>query len=69
MKYYARFKTYNPLKDEVEEALGSDRVFVLDARKSIHSMILDARERMKQLSKVQSYVGGVIIKAVLGNLN
>ena len=62
MKTFARFKSFNPLTNNTYFPCSSDSVFKLDGRNNIKNMIQNARERMKQLSKVQDYIGGVIVQ-------
>lgn len=40
------------------DLLGSDGIFILDARKSIVNMAIDCKERIKQLYKVQNHIIG-----------
>jgi len=61
MKYYVQFKTINN-KGILWDATGSDGVFILDGRNSLENMIIDANERMKQLSKVRTFKGFDIIR-------
>lgn len=57
MKAYAQFLERNRA-GEVVEALGSDGVFVLDARTKLSTMKIDAMVRMHNLRHVQSgYLG------------
>lgn len=54
MKAYVQFYDYK-LDNTVDEALGSDSVFILDARNNLDTMINDAYERIEKLKNVQKY--------------
>lgn len=73
MKYYVQFLTLssgvkydNGKMVDVDkfpiEAMGSDSVFILDARNNLETMKFDAVKRMEQLKRVQDYIGFKIMK-------
>jgi len=57
MSYYIQFIHYNTITDSMEEALGSDSVYPLDARLNLNSMIDEGHKQMQLLRSVQSYCG------------
>jgi hypothetical protein len=46
------------------DALGTDGVFVLDARKSLFNQVVDIELRAAQLENVQHFIGFKIIESV-----
>ncbi len=62
MKYYAQFKKRN-LNGDLQDALGSDSVFILDGRLNLTHMQNDIATQLYRLRRVQQFDGFTIIKA------
>lgn len=62
MKYHTQFLTRNNLGD-VNEAMGSDGVFILDGRNGRDTMIQDSRAQLRRMRWVHpNYIGFLIKK-------
>jgi hypothetical protein len=48
---------FEPVTPYYDIPCGSDAIFKLDGRNNIGTMVKDAKDRMKQLSSVQTYTG------------
>ncbi len=62
MKYHVQFLNLD-LKGEVQDALGSDGVFILDGRNSLSTMEVDANKQFHRMNKhLHTYCGWEIRK-------
>jgi hypothetical protein len=59
---YTQFFTTN-LKGDIDTALGSDGVFILDGRNNLTNMIIDSNDRYKKMKRIHDdYIGYKIMK-------
>lgn len=56
MKFHVQFLILNT-KGKLDEACGSEGVYILDGRNSLRTMKVDAIMRFHKMNKIHNYVG------------